>query len=147
MKVNELFEAAGYRRLGGKRKLPYRSNVDYVLSKTGETVTVKSVKGESDSVRFYEDDREVIFLVALIDEEMVGKADLYFYPEDSVGQVEELEVMEEHRRKGIASLIYDHIETVLERNLEPSDELMTPDGTFFWSSRDLAKLRRVRRLS
>ncbi len=49
--------------------------------------------------------------------------------------VVDLWVHEKHRRKGLATALYNHIETHLGHKLEPSQTWQTPDGKAFWASR------------
>lgn len=49
--------------------------------------------------------------------------------------VVDLSVDKNHRRKGLATALYKHIENHLGYNLTPSPTHQTPDGKAFWASR------------
>jgi hypothetical protein len=53
--------------------------------------------------------------------------------------VVDIEIDKEHRRKGLATALYNHIEKHLGHKLSPSPTWQTPDGKSFWASRNTKK--------
>lgn len=50
--------------------------------------------------------------------------------------VVDLSINKDHRRKGLATSLYNHIEKELGHKLEPSPTWQTPEGRAFWASRN-----------
>lgn len=53
--------------------------------------------------------------------------------------VVDLSIHKEHRRKGLATALYNHIEKHLGYKLSPSPTYQTPEGKAFWASRQTKK--------
>jgi hypothetical protein len=132
-----LAEAAqpSYRTVATKKLGDGRTLGKYIL-KTGETLFIETRPNwRHDDIRFPDYDGTVTLVRAVMDgNKQVGSADFYHYEGDSYGNVEQIAVNADQRRKGVATVMYDHVQHVLGMRAEPSN-FMNPDGREFWNNR------------
>jgi GNAT superfamily N-acetyltransferase len=103
-----------------------------ILADDGKKITeINGVKISVEWVLY--DDYGVITAKAYKDGLNVGGAHLESKGKNKPFQADDLYVIEQYRKQGIARTIYDYIEK-LGFKIEISNEL-TPDGQAFWKSR------------
>lgn len=101
--------------------------------KDGTPVILDAQPWKADESRFPDDDSTVILIRALVNGAMVGFAEFYCSSETS-GNVEDVQVENPWRRKGVASKMYDFLK-LLGYRVEPSNKRIEPDGRAFWAAR------------
>ena len=80
-------------------------------------------------------------LFGVVDEQggKIGRADFEIMPEGHL-EAYEMAIYPQHQGNGIMNEVYDAVEEITDRKIEPSGSL-TDDGQKFWIRRDPAKMR------
>lgn len=110
--------------------------------KDGSEIALEAYRWHPDLTRFPgEEKTKVILFRALSGNKLIGYAEFYLYGDQS-GSVEDVHVEPEYRRVGVATAIYDFIESV-GLHVEPSKNRMEPDGRAFWKGRSTVREGRL----
>ena len=111
-----------------------------LLLKASPEIKLTISKWHLDKDRFseYADDPTKVWLLrAWVGNEVVGFAEFY----EDWGTVENVQVVPEYRRQGIATRLYNAIEKRFGIKLTPSSQI-EPDGMAFWKNRNPDQVRR-----
>jgi len=102
-----------------------------VITNKGLPLKLIIRKGKFDEERFEEfyGSNEMYEVIAYHEEEYVGHADYYDW-----GSVEGVKVEPKFRRQGVATAIYDFLDSI-GLNPQPTDGWMEEDGKAFWKNR------------